>query len=227
MSAAPTTPAAPEPKRRSEAEERRIKWIVRIGEPLLKLLSMTWRFRVEHAEHWQRLHDAGKPFLLALWHGHLLPLCWERREAGMSVMISENKDGEIIARITERWGYRPVRGSTSRGAGRALLGMIRDLQAGREFAITPDGPRGPAGVAQAGALLASQRSGVPIVPMRADCDRAWHLGGWDRFMIPKPFARVVVTYGEPWVATGTDEASQLELARRMGPAIPAHLPPRK
>lgn len=221
-----TAPAAKPVKggaERTPAEERRIRRIVAIGAPLLRLLSMTWRIREVHGEYWRDLRAAKKPFLLSLWHGQLLPLVWVRRGAGMSVMISEHSDGEIIARICERWGYRPVRGSTTRGAGRALLGMIRDLEAGREFAITPDGPRGPAGVAQAGALLASQRAQVPIVPMRADCDSAWHLRGWDRFMIPKPFARVVVTYGEPWIATGTDEAAQRALETRLGPATPTPL----
>lgn len=224
MTAAPKAPTgAP----RTAAEERRIRRIVRFGAPLLRLLSMTWRFTVVGDAHWRRLRAEKRPWLLTLWHGHLLPLTWLHREVGMSVMISEHSDGEIIARICERWGYRTVRGSTTRGAGRALLNMIRDLEGGREFAITPDGPRGPAGVAQAGALLASQRSGAPIVPARVDCQSAWHLGGWDRFMIPKPFTRVTVTYGEPWVATGTDETAQQEVARRIGVAIPAHLPARK
>ncbi len=219
--AAPTTPG------RTAAEERRIRWIVRLGTPLLRLLALTWRVSEVRGENWRTLRAAKKPFIVACWHGQLMPLTWARRGAGMSVMISEHSDGEIIARICERWGYRTVRGSTSRGAGRALLGMIRDLEAGREFAITPDGPRGPAGVAQPGTLLASQRSGAPIIPMRADCDRAWYLGGWDRFLVPKPFARVTVSYGAPMVATATDASAQADLAQRMGPAIPAHLPPRR
>ena len=212
--------AAPSRRARTAAEERRIRWIVRLGEPLLRLLSWTWRFREVRGEPWRLLHAERKPFIVAVWHGELLPICWLLRGTGMSTMISEHSDGEIIARITERWGYRLVRGSTSQGAGRALLGMIRDLEAGREFVITPDGPRGPAGEAQAGALLASQRAGAPIIPLRAECESAWYLNGWDRFMIPKPFARVVMRYGEPWVATGTDEAARRELSARIGPPVP-------
>jgi lysophospholipid acyltransferase (LPLAT)-like uncharacterized protein len=188
---------------------------------------MTWRYEERNADGFRALRAAGRPFLLSLWHGHLLGLTWHWRGQGITVMISEHSDGEIIARIVERWGFRTVRGSTSRGAGRALLGMVRELKAGREFAITPDGPRGPAGVPQAGVLLASQRSGVPIVPMRGDFSRAWHLRSWDRFAVPKPFARIVITYGDPWLATGTDEAAVAELASRMGPAIPAGLERRK
>src|SRR5690606_17424343 len=88
-----------------------------------------------------------------------------------------------------------------------------------EFAITPDGPRGPAGVAQGGVLLASARAAAPIVPMRSEVSSAWRLGSWDRFMVPKPFARVRVTYGDPWVATGTDDVAAAELTRRMGAAL--------
>lgn len=226
MSAAPATRSTTARPERTAAEERRLRWIVRLGEPLLRLLSSTWRIEEAGSEGWQRLILAKKPFIIALWHGQLLPMSWVLRTTGLSSMISEHRDGEIIARICALWGYRLVRGSTSRGAGRALLGMIRELEAGRAFIITPDGPRGPAGVAQAGTLLASQRSHSPVFPAHVECRRAWYLNGWDRFMIPKPFARVHVTYGEPWVATGTDEVAQKELSRRMGRAIPAHLPPR-
>ena len=227
MSAVPADRAEPGRSARTAAQERRLRWIVRLGSPLLKVLSRTLRVREVGGTEWQRMHAEQRPVIISLWHGQLLPMCWVLRHTHMSVMVSEHADGEIIARIVELWGYRTVRGSTSRGAGRALLGMIRELGAGRSFIITPDGPRGPAGVAQAGVLLASQRSGAPAVPVLVESDRAWYLNGWDRFMIPKPFARVRVTYGAPWVATGTDEAAQRELAGRMGPAIPAHLPPRR
>jgi len=210
----------------SDAAERRIRWIVRLGTPLLRLLAMTWRFEERGAEGWRALRAAKRPFIFALWHGHLLSLTWRRRGEGITVMISEHSDGEIIARIVQGWGYRTVRGSSSRGAGRALLGMVRELESGREFAITPDGPRGPAGVAAGGVLMASQRSGAAIVPMRGDFSNAWHLGSWDRFAVPKPFSKIVITYGEPWVAPAADDAAAAELARRLGPAIPEGLPPR-
>lgn len=216
---------AGDPPAKVHADERRVRWIVRLGAPLLWLLAKSWRVRQVGLEHLHGLRAAKRPFIFALWHGQLLSCTWMRRGEGITVMISEHRDGEIIARIVERWGYHTVRGSTSRGAGRALLGMVRQLEAGNEFAITPDGPRGPAGEAQGGVLLASQRANAAILPMRADCARAWHLGNWDRFMIPKPFARVTITYFEPWVAPATDEAAAHELERRIGPAIPAGLPP--
>jgi lysophospholipid acyltransferase (LPLAT)-like uncharacterized protein len=204
---------------RSRARERRVRWTVRLVGPIIRIIAATWRFEEVNAAPWRALRANGKPFIFALWHGHLLAQTWLRRREGITVMISEHRDGEIIARLVESWGYRTVRGSTSRGAGRALLGMVREIQAGKEFAITPDGPRGPAGVAQGGVLLASQRSGAPIVTMRSEVTRAWRLGSWDRFMVPKPFARVRVTYGEPWVANGTDDAAAADLSARLGPAL--------
>lgn len=201
--------------------ERRVRWIVRLGGPLVRLLASTWRFEEVNAAPWRALRADGKPFIFALWHGHLLAQTWLRRREGITVMISEHRDGEIIARLVESWGYQTVRGSTSRGAGRALLGMVRELQSGKEFAITPDGPRGPAGEAAPGVLLASQRAHVPIVTMRSEVSRTWRLRSWDRFMVPKPFARVRVIYGDPWVAPATDDAAAAELTARLGPALPA------
>ena len=205
------------------ADERRVRWIVRLAAPLVRLLAMTWRYEEVNSAPWRALRASRQAFILALWHGHLLPLTWRRRDEGITVMISHHSDGEIIARLVERWGCRTVRGSTSRGAGRALLAMVRELQEGREFAITPDGPRGPAGEPAPGVLMASHRAGVPVVPMRADVSRAWRLGSWDRFIVPKPFARVRITYGDPWIATGSDEAARDTLKARMGPAL-ASLP---
>lgn len=203
----------------AESDERRVRWIVRLGGPIVWLLAKTWRFEEINAAPWRALRASKQAFIFTLWHGELLPLAWYRRAEGITVMISEHRDGEMIARLVHRWGNRTVRGSTSSGAGRALLGMVRELRAGHEFAITPDGPRGPAGEPAPGILLASSRAGVPIVPMRGEASSAWRLRSWDRFMIPKPFARIRITYGDPWIATGSDAAAAAELKARLGPAL--------
>lgn len=200
-------------------EETRVRWSVRLGGLVIRLLSLTWRYRVENDAGWMALRADGQAFIFTLWHGELLPLTWRHRRQGITAMISEHRDGEIIARLVESWGYRTVRGSSSRGAGRALLGMVRDLQAGREFAITPDGPRGPAGKAQPGILLASQRAQAPIVTIRADISRAWRMKSWDSFVIPKPFARINVIYGDPWLPKGIDERAAADLTALLGPPI--------
>lgn len=167
------------------------------GRGALQLLARTWRFRVVNAAAIDGLRAARRNFIFSLWHGQLLPLLWHHRNEGVVLLISEHRDGELVARAAESLGYALVRGSTTRGADRALISVIRELQAGREVAITPDGPKGPAGKYAPGALIASQRSGAAIVPVVAVADRAWRLKSWDRFMIPKPFARVTVAYGDP------------------------------
>lgn len=206
------------PDRRAEARARRVRWTVALGEPLLRLLATTWRIEERGREGWQAARSSGRSVLFAYWHGHLLPISWALRGHRVVGMVSEHADGEIIARIVHRWGWDTVRGSTSRGAGRVLLAMIRVLESGRVGALTPDGPRGPAGVAQAGAILAARRGGACLVPARVAVDRSWRGRGWDRFTLPKPFARVVITYGAPYDPEGDDATCAEELARRIGPA---------
>lgn len=161
----------------------------------------------------QRIRDAGKPVIFALWHGELLPLLWHHRSQGIAVLISEHGDGEIIARVAEALGYGTVRGSTSRGAGRALMGTIRTVQGGVDAAFTPDGPRGPARRFAPGALIVAQRTGAPIIPLRVSVRRCWKLKSWDEFVIPKPFARITVAYADPVfvdAATPRDAARQVD-----------------
>ena len=187
-----------------------------LGRGALQLLARTWRIRVVNGAALNELRDAGRSFIFSLWHGQLLPLLWHHREEGVVLLISEHRDGELVARAAESLGYALVRGSSTRGGDRALISVIRELQAGREVAITPDGPKGPARKYAPGALIASQRSGAAILPVVAVADRAWRLRSWDTFMIPKPFARVTVAYGNPTnvlAATpraAADEASRFE-----------------
>jgi lysophospholipid acyltransferase (LPLAT)-like uncharacterized protein len=146
--------------------------------------------------HWQALRASGEPFLFVLWHEALLPLLWRHRKQGIAIVVSDARDGEYLANFAESLGYRLVRGSSTRGAARALLGAVRELEAGHPVAFTPDGPRGPRRELKQGVVAAAQRAGVRILPIHADADRAWRFNSWDRFMLPKPFARVRVVYGE-------------------------------
>ena len=175
--------------------DARIRWMVRVGTALIRLLGMTWRMRPVNDADLVARRASGERVIFTLWHGELLPLLWHHRGEGIAVVISEHRDGEIIARIAERLGYTTVRGSTSRGGGRALIGLMRAIEAGHDGAVTPDGPRGPAHVFAPGAAIASQRTGAPLAIIRATATRAWRLKSWDRFLVPKPFATVRVIYG--------------------------------
>jgi lysophospholipid acyltransferase (LPLAT)-like uncharacterized protein len=191
--------------------ETRLRWIVRLGVALIRLLGMTWRIRLVNDAPMRTALESGQRVIFTLWHGELLPLLFHHRDQGIAVVISEHRDGEIIAQIAERLGFTTVRGSTSRGGGRALIGLIRAVQAGHDGAVTPDGPRGPAHVFAPGAVIAAQRTGAAIVTVRAAAVRAWRLKSWDRFLVPKPFATVRIAYGEPVLV---DAASPREAAEQ-------------
>lgn len=164
---------------------------------VLRCLALTWRIEVADGEHLASLRRSESPFLFALWHGQLLPLLWQHRGRGVALVISEHRDGERIARVATGLGYTLIRGSSTRGGGRALIQLSRFLEAGREAAITPDGPKGPARTVAQGVVVAAQRSRAPILPIAAAADRSWQLRSWDSFIIPKPFARVVISYSKP------------------------------
>jgi lysophospholipid acyltransferase (LPLAT)-like uncharacterized protein len=195
--------------------ERRLRWIVRVGTTLLRLLAMTWRMRPVDDEAMRVARASGQRVIFTLWHGELLPLLWQHRKQGVAVLISEHRDGEIIAQIAHRLGYTTVRGSTSRGGSRALIGLMRAIEGGRDAAVTPDGPRGPAHVFAPGAAIAAQRTGAALVPVRASASRAWRLKSWDRFLIPKPFATVRVAYGPPTTVDASSPREAAEQAPRL------------
>ena len=167
------------------------------GGAVLRSIAHTWRYEVKNAAAIESLRDQRRPFIFSLWHGQLLPLLWHHRNQGVAVLISEHRDGELVARLAASLGYRLIRGSSTRGGERALLGLVRELEDGNEVAVTPDGPKGPAFKYASGALVAAHRSGAAILPIAAHASRAWRLGSWDRFLIPKPFAKVTVAYGPP------------------------------
>lgn len=168
-----------------------------LGSSLIRALACTWRFRVANDEAYRALSARQQPFIFAFWHGQILPLLWLHRGQDVAVVISSHRDGELVARIAERLGMRTIRGSSSRGAARALLGVVRELENGGAVAMTPDGPRGPAERFATGALVAAQRVSAPIIGIGVGARRCWRLRSWDRFLIPKPFAVVNVRYSAP------------------------------
>jgi lysophospholipid acyltransferase (LPLAT)-like uncharacterized protein len=176
---------------------RKITWGSRLGSAFIQAIAKTWRIRVVNEAAFLSERAAGRAVVMALWHGEMLPLLYYHRNRQIAVLVSEHGDGEIIARILTSFGFRLVRGSSSRGAARALVAVDRELAAGFDVGITPDGPRGPRHSVAPGALLAAHRAGVRIVPLAASASSFWQLGSWDRFMIPKPFARVTIAYGDP------------------------------
>jgi lysophospholipid acyltransferase (LPLAT)-like uncharacterized protein len=190
-----------------------------IGTLAVRLLAATWRIRWRHHEYLDDAHRKTGPLIYVLWHGQLLPLLYAHRKRHIAVMVSEHRDGEIIARVAKRLGFRTVRGSTFKGAARALLGACREIEDGADVAVTVDGPRGPAHVVAPGSLVISQRTGAPMIPVVASASRAWRFSSWDRFMVPKPFARVTVSYGPTVAVRAASARDAANEAADLGSAI--------
>jgi lysophospholipid acyltransferase (LPLAT)-like uncharacterized protein len=203
--------------KRARRRERRIRWAARLGPFVLATLARTWRLTVLNAESWRARRRAGQPVLFAFWHAQMLPLLWQHRNEQVAVLISTHSDGEIVARICEALGFRTIRGSSTRGGARALVEMTRALQQGIDVAVTPDGPRGPAETVAPGVVYVAQRAAVPVTTIAVQASRAWRLRTWDRFMIPKPFARITIRYGGPEPIAPLDtEAAVASEAERLG-----------
>lgn len=168
-----------------------------LGAALLVLLCKSWRVeRIGTAER-EAGRRAGERWIFALWHARLLPLTVIHRHMDVGVLISQHRDGELIARIVERLGFATGRGSSTRGGEEGARDMLRLAEEGRILAITPDGPRGPAEQVKPGLIYLASRTGLPIVPVAASARQAWRMRSWDGFRIPWPFAKVMIGYGSP------------------------------
>jgi lysophospholipid acyltransferase (LPLAT)-like uncharacterized protein len=185
-----------------------------VGYGAVAALGATLRWRVEGLEHLDAPVRSGRQPIMAFWHGRILPATFYFRRRGIVVITSENFDGEWIAGIIERFGYGTARGSTSRGGRRALVQLVRDLEAGKPAGFTLDGPRGPARVAQPGAIWLAKATGNPVVPFHLEADRFWTTNSWDRTQIPKPFATVAIAVGEPLEVSSDAGDEGIEAARR-------------
>ena len=198
----------------SRVKRFQVAAIAALGYPLIALLGRTFRWRIAGHEHYDAVVAGGRQPVLCLWHGRILPGVVFLRRRGIVVITSQNFDGEWIARIIRRFGFGTARGSSSRNASGALRQMIRELRAGHPTAFTVDGPRGPAGVAKAGAVWLAMATGCPLVPFHAEAERHWTVRSWDRAQIPKPFSRVAFVVGEPIEVPRDLDQAGIEACRR-------------
>ena len=184
-----------------------------VGTPLVSGLARSWRYRTVGEGRWRRFTDRGEPHIFLLWHEAILPLLWHHRGRGIAIVVSQGREGRYIGDYATRLGYRILHGSSSKGGARALLGALRALEEGATVAITPDGPKGPRRSVKPGVVQAAQRVGAAIVPLHATASPAWRAGSWDRLVIPRPRAEVVVGYGEPLRIGAGSEALAEGVAR--------------
>jgi hypothetical protein len=169
----------------------RIKWV---GEENLKLAG-------------------GKNVIYAFWHGRILILVFSHRRRKIHILISQHRDGEIIAQIVKRLGSVPVRGSTTKGGAQAILELLSKTDSGFDFAITPDGPKGPKFELKPGVIYIAQKTGMPVVPLTCSAKKRWELKSWDSFLIPKPFSKAVIILGNPVFISAELSEEKLEEKR--------------
>lgn len=197
----------------------RVRVIASLIRGVIGVLGRSCRWRIEgdrDPETWLREHDG--PVVVATWHQHaaLLGYWFPRRLLSRGYRVaslsSQSRDGEIGTRVSEGWGSRVIRGSSSRGGSLGLRRLYRAMvKDGLSVVMLPDAPRGPRREAKPGTVILAQMGGVPIVPLGFHAHRAWRLKSWDRMIVPKPFSRVAVRMGEPLeVPAGEDR----ETARR-------------
>lgn len=171
--------------------------VPRLAELFMKSLHATLRVRHLNPGNLTSRNDRGERYILAFWHCHILLMIFSRIQRPITVMISRHKDGEYIASTMKRFGVDASRGSSSRSGREALRELVQHATNGWNISITPDGPRGPARVAQPGVVIAAKRTGLPVVPVAVISERKKRLRSWDRFEIPLPFSRVIFVYGDP------------------------------
>ncbi|MBI4012681.1 MAG: lysophospholipid acyltransferase family protein [Candidatus Rokubacteria bacterium] len=200
----------------SRRERITLALLLGVGLPALRLLGWTLRLTEVNRDAVERLWADGGPLIYAAWHGRILmfPYFYGRLRT-VHVLASRSRDGELVTRLARAFGFRVVRGSSSRGASTALRVLARLLRDhGAEVAIVPDGPRGPRCTVQPGAVLLAKLGRAPIVPLGFGVSRATVLGSWDAFVVPHPFARVAVVFGDPLVVPEDADRDALEACRQ-------------
>lgn len=207
-SAAATGGGATSPPPLTRWQRWRAASIAALLYPLIAILGRTLRWHVEGVEHLEAVAASGRQPVMAFWHGRILGATYFFRHRGIVVLTSEHFDGEWMARLIHRFGYGTARGSTTRGGRRALAQLVRAMRRGRPAGLAVDGPRGPAGRAQAGAVWLAKVTGNPVVPFHLEAARCWTLPSWDRTQIPKPFSPVALVIGPV-----------IEVPRRADPAV--------
>ena len=174
--------------------------------------SLSWT--IEGMDQLRDCHDRGQGFIICFWHGRMmiLPAAWDRsREVHM--LISDHRDGRLIARTVGDFGIATVTGSSSKGGAQALRSIVRLLASGVAVGFTPDGPRGPRMRASLGVVQAARLAGVPIFPTTYSTTRRRVFSSWDRFVLPLPFGRGVLLVGAPIPVARHADAAALERAR--------------
>lgn len=200
------------------------KLLVRIGETvgplLIGIIARTLRLQKIDEHYLNSVRAERKAWVFAVVHGRMFVPVWFHRNQGITTLVSQSKDGEMVARLVNKIGHITERGSSHRGAASGLRKMISAIKRG-PVAMMVDGPKGPREEVKIGSIAIARMGKVPIVPMIGAAEKYWEFGSWDRFQLPKPFSKAYIIYGEPYVLPGSlrgddeMEVCRLELQRRV------------
>lgn len=185
----------------------------RLGWLVILLLGKLTRTTYRGREHYDRLVNESTPFILCIWHGRLLLPVYIHRYQDMHVIVSEHRDGEMIAQTIQRLGFTPVRGSSTRGGRKAALGLIRALRQGKPCCNIPDGPNGPSQYFKPGTLQIAQKVGASLILMTYSADKFIEFRSWDRFRVWKPFSKSLAIFSEPVLVPADLSETELEQFR--------------
>lgn len=190
--------------------------MVPLAHNLVRLYLLLVRLKVVNEELVLNHLASGRKGVAALWHQRFFGvLGYAKKFSNLapSVIISHSRDGEWIAQVVMRLGFHPIRGSSSRGGEVALAEIVKYLAVNSCAVHAVDGPQGPKGIVKAGLIRIAQLSGAAIFPLYLSCSRAWVLGSWDRFLIPKPFSQLLVRWGDPIYVPPNLKSEEFEALR--------------
>jgi hypothetical protein len=180
-------------------KKRILHWLItRILVVLIRVTGKTTRVQRLNYEVFKSILEEYGSVIVATWHQNIYFSIWLLRKEDLTALISSSDDGEAIYDVFDHYGYQAVRGSSTRGGIPALKQLIKLLKDKTSVAITPDGPLGPPEKIQSGVILLAKYSGVPIIPWHYEADHQWNLNSWDRHKIPRPFSKIIETFGEPF-----------------------------
>ena len=184
-----------------------------LGPPMLRFFYNTNKWTIENEHFYQDAVDQGKSVIIASWHNTLLTVFMGLSKKGFYGLAgNHHPDAEIIARIGAKLGWNVIRGSSTDGGKKAYIEMIEILRKNKNvFAITPDGPQGPAKIPKPGTIRAAQKTGAVIVPVAGQSTRRWSFKNWDTFYLSKPFAKTWLLFGEPLIFTKDDSYEDCSL----------------
>ncbi len=183
---------------------------------IIHFYGMTLKLNVVNEKRWQTLLKSGNSILLCCWHQQFISAIHHFKKYKVfnpALMISQSKDGDLIAFVANKTGWHTARGSSSRGGKNAMEHMIEHLKKYKFGAHIMDGPQGPIGKVKAGAIKMAHAGDALLVPFYVVAENAWYFNSWDRFMLPKPFSKVTIIYGEEIKFKATKDPDSFESQR--------------